>query len=258
MKYILYIIAVGCILFGGCEKDLETYEGGSGIYFNNNEMLTDTIAVAWGMKPSSEKTQTLTLQVDVYGYVASYDRSFSIEIVSAEDDTLRAEEGVDYASFPLEYVIPANEASTEIDVPLLRRENLTEKPRRFTIKLLENDELRFIYSRQTMVDSVTYRPLDYQRVIIMSEDFPRPGWWSRDGQSRFGDFSQKKAALICDVMGIDRETWLGSVGFGNFTQGYLSYVGQAMYRYLEEQKALGNVILDEDGEPMEMGPDSVN
>ena len=255
MKYMLFIIVVGSILLNGCEKDLDTYEGGCGIYFNNNEMLSDTVGVAWGMLPGTQKTQTLTLQVDLYGTVAPYDRSFSIEVVSAEDDTLRAEEGVDYDAFPLEYVIPANEASTEINVPLLRRENLSEKPRRFTIKLIENEELRFLYSRQMMVDSVTYRPLDFQRVIVMTEDFPQPGWWSREGQSRFGDFSQKKASLICDVMGIDRETWLGPVGFDNFTQGYLSYVGKAMHQYLQAQDP---PILDEDDDPMEMGPDSIN
>ena len=194
MKYMLFIIVVGSILLNGCEKDLDTYEGGCGIYFNNNEMLSDTVGVAWGMLPGTQKTQTLTLQVDLYGTVAPYDRSFSIEVVSAEDDTLRAEEGVDYGAFPLEYVIPANEASTEINVPLLRRENLSEKPRRFTIKLIENEELRFLYSRQMMVDSVTYRPLDFQRVIVMTEDFPQPGWWSREGQSRFGDFSQKNCS----------------------------------------------------------------
>lgn len=251
----LFVIAIGVFLLGGCEKDLDTYEGGSGIYFNNEEMLTDTIGVAWGMLPGTETSQILTLQVDLYGSVATYDRMFSIVVESAVDDTLRAEEGIDYDVFPLEYVIPAYEASTEINVPLKRRENLSEKPRRFTVRLVENSELQFLYSRQFMVDSVTYRPLDYQRVIMMTEDFPQPGWWSRYGESRFGEFSQKKASLICDVMGIDRETWLGPVGYDNFTQGYLSYVGKAMHQYLQKQDP---PILDEDGEPMEMGPDSVN
>ena len=79
MKYMLFIIVVGSILLNGCEKDLDTYEGGCGIYFNNNEMLSDTVGVAWGMLPGTQKTQTLTLQVDLYGTVAPYDRSFSIE-----------------------------------------------------------------------------------------------------------------------------------------------------------------------------------
>lgn len=254
MKYILLtILLLGGFLFGGCEKDLDTYSGGSGIYFNNNEMLNDTISVAWGMKPSDERSQRLTLQVDLYGNVVSYDRKFSIEIVSSEDDTLRAEEGVDYETLPLEYVIPANKASVEIGISLKRRENLSEKPRRFTVKLVENEELQFLYSRQVMVDSVNYRYLDFQRVIYMTEDFPQPSWWNREGQSRFGDFSQKKASLICDVMNIDREVWLGPVGFGDFTQGYLSYVGKAMHQYLQK-----NPTLDEDGEWMEMGPDSIN
>lgn len=251
MKY-LYIVLVGMLVWA-CEKDLDTYEGGSGIYFDTDEILTDTLVVSWGMKDESVKTQNLTLNVLLYGKVVDYDRKFSIEVVSETSDTSQALENVDYAPFPLEYVIPANEASAEIIVPLKRRDDLEDRPRRFTVRLIENSELQFLYSRQTSVDSVTTRYVDYQRVIYMDEVFPMPGWWSREGQSRFGDWSQTKASLICDVMGIDREVWLGSVGFGNFTQGYLSYVGKAMYRYLQE-----NPTLDEDGELMEMGPDSVN
>lgn len=251
MKY-LYIILLG-LFISACEKDLDTYEGGSGIYFDTSETLTDTITVSWGMKDGSVTTQTLTLDVLLYGKVVDYDRKFSIEVVSEATDSLQAQEGTDYDSFPLEYVIPANEASAEVAVPLKRRDDLGEKPRRFTVKLIENAELQFLYTRQASVDSVTSRNIDFQRVIYMDEIFPQPGWWARVGQSRFGDWSQTKASLICDVMGIDRETWLGSVGFGNFTQGYLSYVGKAMHRYLQEHPTL-----DEDGEWMEMGPDSIN
>lgn len=68
----------------------------------------------------------------------------------------------------------------------------------------------------------------------MNENFPRPGWWTREGQKRFGDWSQTKAGLICDVMNIDREVWLGVLGEGTFTQGYLSYVGKYMYRWLRK------------------------
>ena len=90
-------------------------------------------------------------------------------------------------------------------------------------------------------------------MIYMNERFPRPGWWSSEGQSRFGDWSQTKAALICDEMGIDREVWLGILGEGTFTQGYLSYVGKYMHRWLQE-----NPTKDEDGKLMVMGPDSQN
>ncbi len=249
--FLASIICLVGLLGGGCEKDLLVYDGGSGIYFDNNEMLHDTISVSWGMKPGDVRKQILPLNVELYGAVKPYDRKFSIEVIADSQDTLKAEEGVDYESFPTEYVMKAGEARTVINVPLLRRENLAEKPRRFVVKLIENDELQFLYGRLTAVDSVNYRELDYQRVIIMDEDFPRPTWWTRYGESRFGEFSQKKASLICDVMAIDREEWMEMKG--RVTAGYLSYVGKYMHQYLQEQEP---PILDENGEPMEMGPDS--
>lgn len=249
--YLACVICLCGLILGSCEKDLLVYNGGSGIYFDNNEILHDTISISWGMKPGDVKEQTLTLNVELYGTVKPYDRKFSIEVIADANDTLRAEEGVDYKSFPTEYVMKAGAAEASIDVPLLRREDLSEKPRRFTIRLIENDELQFLYGRLTAVDSVNYRELDYQRVIIMDEDFPRPDWWYRYGESRFGEFSQTKASLICDVMGIDREEWMKMQG--RVTAGYLSYVGKYMHQYLQNQE---EPILDEDGEPMEMGPDS--
>ena len=172
-------------------------------------------------------------------------------MISDQTDTLAAEEGVDFEPFDKEYTIPANGAYADINIVLKRRETLKQRSRRFTVKLNETPELHFMYTRRSRIDSLTSLDVDYQRVVFMNENFPRPGWWTREGQKRFGDWSQTKAGLICDVMNIDREVWLGVLGEGTFTQGYLSYVGKYMYRWLQE-----NPTKDEDGEWMEMGPDS--
>lgn len=252
MKQISFILLFFTAFLFACEKDLDSYEGGSGIFFNTEKLMNDTVRISWGMKPGDVNTQDLTLRVLLFGKVTNYDRKFTIDVIADDADTLKAEEGIDYEPFKTEYVIPANGAYADIKIGLKRREDLGKRSRRFTIRLNETPELNFMYSRQGVLDSVTYRDIDYQRVVYMDETFPQPIWWSRVGQSRFGNWSQKKAALICDVMEIDREVWLYTmVGTGTFTQGYLSYCGKYMHKYLQDHP-----MKDEDDEWMVMGPDS--
>ena len=240
MKNLLFLllILVGCV---SCEKEIDTYEGGSGIYFADGGLFSDTLRVAWGLKNS------IQLKVCLYGNTADYDRKFNIEIYS-DTDTLSAIEGVDFKAFDTEYVIPANQAEAFIDIDLLRTEDLVKHPKRFVVKLIENPELQFIYTREVAVqiDSVNFkmRDIDYQRVIVMNENFPMPAWWNLYGTKYFGVWSQKKSSLICDVMGIDREDFVGT----KLTEGYLKFVGKYMHRWLQD-----NPHTDEDGKPMEMG-----
>ena len=250
----IYMLLISAIFICACEQELDVYEGKSGIYFSTENILLDTISVSWGMKPSEIKTQNIKLRVVLFGEVANHDRTFTIDVVASDMDTMKAEEGIDYESFVKEYTIPAKEAYTDISINLKRRDGLEERKRRFTVVLNESPELGFLYSRQGQEDSVKMRDIDYQRVIVMDEYFPQPRWWYLHGESRFGKWSQKKAALICDVMGIDREEWLDAViGDGKFTHGYMTYVGKYMHRWLQE-----NPTEDEDGKPMEMGPASKN
>lgn len=244
----LLFIFVACM---ACNKDLDTYEGDSGIYFDTKEMFLDTLTVHWGLKNSEVTEQKIELRVRLFGKTVDYDRKFQIDVIS-ENDEFEAMEGTDYLSFPTEYVIQAGEADAYITIDLKRRDDLEVQPRRFTVQLIETPELRFLYTREQAVrssegKSIGTRPLDYQRVIYMDESFPMPGWWWLYGEEIFGVWSHRKAALICDVMDIDREEWMKSDGTG-LAEGYLKYVGKYMHRWLQE-----NPQTEANGEPMEMG-----
>lgn len=250
----------------GCEESLDTYEGESGIYFDtkaddNSVMLTDTVTVHWGLKNADITSQTVKLRVKLFGNTASVDRKFSILVETDPGDTYAAEAGIDYIEPPLEYTMKAGEAETVIEVEVLRRHNLQDNPRRLRISLVETPELKFLFSRAVgyvnEAGETLSRPLDLQRVIYMDESFPIPGWWYYCGDAYFGDWSMTKSALICEVMGIDREDWVDTNALVNsLSQGYLKFCGRYMQKWLEEQAAQGNTILDEDGSPMVMGPDS--
>lgn len=242
----------------GCEESLDTYSGENGIYFDirydGGEMLSDTIEVHWGLKNSNVTSQKLTLTVKLFGNTAPVDRKFKIAVGADEGDEKAAEEGVDYITPPLECVIPAGMAEAPIEIELLRRHNLKSNPRRVKICLVESDELKFLYSRAVGVTDeegkVSVRPLDFQRVLYMDETFPIPSWWEIRGEPYFGDWSMTKAALICDVMNIDREAWVAP---GELSSGYLKFCGSFMHRWLQE-----NPQIDEDGSQMVMGPESIN
>ena len=253
MKIYIFIIGI-LFLLCGCEKEIDSFEGESGIYFEVKNILLDTIEVPWGLKPTELKSQTIKLRVLLFGDVKDYDRKFSVEVKDADGDTLAAVAGKDYKEFSKEYVIPAFKAYTDISIELLRDKVLQEEPRRFTVVLQEGEELGFPYTRVHVGEDSVVRRLDLQRVIKMTENFPRPSWWGTYGQKYFGDWSMTKAITICDEMEIDREVWLTVPNTDEkFTSGYLKYCGVYMHRWLQKQDP---PVLDWNDEPMEMGEES--
>ena len=286
-QILAFVLAGGVTSLVSCQKELDTYGGESGMYFDTTykgaETMSDTLEISWGMKNSSVTSQEITLVVKLFGHTADYDRAFEIVIEEAptyvslykpEDEntgddidskdegeegdeitvvpTLNAVSGVDYISPTTKFVIPAGEATASIPVTLLRRDDLHIAKRSFKVRLIENNELKFLYSRglaeYDAEGEIKTRPMDYQRVIRMDESFPIPAWWYVRGEPYFGDFSQTKAALICDVMNIDRERWMND----ELMPGYLRFCGNYMYQYLLE-----NPHYEDDGTLMEMGPESI-
>ncbi len=262
MKHVIYIAFAFFMALGACKnEEIDAYQGNNGIYFEIKGVVYDTVFVSWGLKSSEIKEMNLTLNVCLFGNVVPYDRKFLVDVISDVDDEYRAEEGVDYKSFSNECVMPANQAKAKIDITLLRRDDLMDQDRRFTVRLRESDELKFLYYREVPLDSAEWignqrtRALDIQRVIYMNERFRMPIWWDIYGGSNIlGKYSAKKMILICDVMNLKREDFITQSAQDNkVTIGYLKFVGKYMHRWLQE-----NPTEDEDGELMEMGPASRN
>lgn len=251
MKNIIYISLV-CFLLLGCNKnELITYQEGSGLFFDNRAILLDTVEVPWGLKNSEIKEQAIRFEVKLFGAVKDYDRPFKIKIEENVSDPNRAEVNVDYKPFPLTYIMPKGQASAFIDITLLRNSELLTTSKNLSIVLEETDELKFLYSRKFTDSEKVTRLLDTKRVIKMNENFPQPRWWSIYGTGYFGKWSAKKSILICDLMNIDREKWVGNVlAEEDFNEGILKFAGVFVHRWLMQQNP---VILDEDNKPMEMG-----
>lgn len=251
MKRLFYIL-IGFALISCDKNELLTYEEGSGIYFDNSQIQRDTVPVSWGLKNTEVQEQAIRLEVRLIGQVRDYDRPFNINVIEEPGDPRAARPGTDYKPFPLEYTIPAGQASAIIDIDVLRSPDLVEGQRNLTIRLEESDELKFMYSRKLTDTLQNTHWLDIQRVLKITENFPQPNWWLIYGQKYFGDWSATKSILICDMMGIDRETWVGQVhATPEFSEGRLRFAGVYIHRWLQQQNP---PVLDEDDSPMEMGP----
>lgn len=253
MRYIS--IALIGLLMSSCDKnELQKYEEGSGIYFDNQSIMMDTIGVSWGLKNTDVIEQKIKMEVHLFGKVVDYDRPFNITIKQTAGDTTQAKVNEHYRTFPTSYIIPAGKSKAVIEIDLLRSESLKYGSKTLTIGLEESDELRFLYSRKVTDSTNVTRLLDAQRVLKMNENFPIPRWWYIHGTRYFGNWSMKKSILICDLMDISRERWVGDVlSDEDFNEGILKYAGVYVHRWLATQNP---VILDEDGKPMEMGRDS--
>lgn len=241
-----------CFCIGACKEDIDLFEGRSSIYFPNDGY--DTLWIPWGMMNTDRKTMDLRLEVKLFGAVTDYARKFNIQVISDVTDSLHAVEGVDYAPFPLEYEMPPLSGSAFIDIQLLRTDTLKKQARRFTVKLLSNDDFAFEYMNYVMLADSTYMMTSDHYVIYMDETFPEPWWWYRIGKPLFGKWSVKKGILICDVANIDRERFQGDLDGknGNMTESFLKFVGRKVHLWL-----LQHPTPDEDGEPMVMGESSI-
>ena len=251
MRQWIFFILIGWSLCA-CKQDIDLYEQGSSIYFDDD--FAGFYDVSWSTLDSDIKKMEISLKVNLSGMVKDYPRKFNIRVISNETDSLHSVAGVDYTPLPLEYEMPAMANHMYIDVELLRTDTLLKQARRFTIRLVPNDELGFDFLQYEELNDGSLVSVNDYCVIYMDEEFPRPWWWSGVGEPIFGEWSIKKGILICDVGNIDRKLFQGEIDSGgeNLTSAFLRFVGRKVHLWLLE-----NPTLDEEDEPMVMGEDSI-
>ena len=137
MRQWIFFILIGWLLCA-CKQDIDLYELGSSIYFDDNN--AGFYDVSWSTFDSDVKKMKISLKVNLSGMVKDYPRKFNIRVISSETDSLHSVAGVDYTPLPLEYEMPAKANHMYIDVELLRTDTLLKQARRFTIRLVPNED----------------------------------------------------------------------------------------------------------------------
>lgn len=244
----LCLLALG--LFSSCKKEtLTTYNTEDNIYFKytvtNN--FIDTANFSFGYSPLTTQDSLFKIPVFVTGSLSDHDRVYNIGVVA---DSTTAIEGTNYV-LPSPAIVRAGMLVDTLTIKFIRAANLQQGARTLKIRLEPSEELKTDVT--SFATNVTGE-LNILNFRFNITDNIGPGnYWTGIFQAYFGNFSVKKVRLINSVAGmpLDYYTtgWLTDLNLNARATTWAIFVT----RYLSDQKAAGNTILDEDGTEMMMG-----
>lgn len=222
--------------FTACQDEVDTYEGGSGIYLAITSQTAGLLVISFGDYHRDTLSLTFDFRVDVIGNIENYDRPFVFKAI--ENDTLPARENTDYEILDKNPVIKAGDAFTNVRVKFIRTLELSQNVEKIVrFELEENEYFTFLRPKHYKTSAVGIN-------IKLNEEIYDPWWWDYYGVDRFGTYSKTKSLLICDKMGIPRSDWTEFTG-DKMNESYLTFACIYMHRWLEEEKKNGSPVYDE-------------
>lgn len=267
MKKILKYVAILTVVFTiGCQNEYITYtKDESGIYFKELDMSsTTTTVISFGLISSEFPSKEVDMVVTLVGQVKDYDREFIFVPVELEKDEIvkdpdglekdrykpalakRPDGSSDYKIISEKIIFPAGTNEAKVKVALYRTNLATEGvTRKIYFELRENENFKLLYP--TNPSDVRTTSMSF----LINEKIYTPWWWDAEddyGVPMFGTYSKNKSLMIADMNHIDRNLWtdcnsleeLGGIG-------RLRFLAMTFQTYLNEQKAAGNIIYEEDG-----------
>jgi hypothetical protein len=244
MKY--FWILLTTILFS-CTKDLKTFDGQSSIYFVNATLSSpsDRSDISFALGKPSLTDSLIRLQVRIIGESTSDDREYKLVIA----DTSTAIAGEDFELLNDRFVIKAGEVSDYIQLKLKRTAAMQDTSLSIGLELHPNEYFMTMMENR-VTNSFTGATLSFtSHTVYVNDVLKKPARWI---DAYFGTFSRKKLALICELFNVTPEYLDKFVGVAELT-----FFGKFTQRYLNDKKAMGETIYEEDGvTEMVMGPNS--
>lgn len=239
------------LLLSSCKKDgLQLYAGPSNVYFatafgsynsfgGSFTPGSDSLDVNFGWASLTKMDSIASIVVTISGKPASTDRAYKIKI----DTGTTAQEGIHYDLIDGAGIIRAGKVLDTFKVKIKRTAELQQKIVLLNLTLESNENFATDFKAQ-VINGKSYGLLRYR--VKISDMLTRPPQWSA---SYWGTFTKKKFYLCVEVLDIP------------FTY-FFSYPGQAidqynyvrMARYLNDEKAAGRTVYEDDGTEMKMGP----
>lgn len=249
MKRLLYLsillVAVACK-----REPLTVYDVNDNIYFGNPASIgyyVDSLVFTFAYSDASVKDTILSLPLSVTGPPAEKDRQYKLVVDPASTVAL----GTHYELPDL--VIRAGRVRDTLRVRLKRAPDLTSTVKKLILRLQPNENFntKVLYRIQRNINIDTADVLKF--TISVSDILSAGPYWDINYARYFGKFSLKKVRLIHDMLGMPLDFW--SYEYPSPQQRSAAvYYASVTGRYLSDEAALGNIILDEDGTPMKMGP----
>lgn len=251
MKNIFYLslacLAATCLF--SCEKELHKYEGKPTIYFNetarrlnyDSEVLKDSTVVSFSLAKGTTVDSLVHMVVAIIGNAADHDRPYRI----VPNTSSTAIEGKHYEIISKDFSIKKNQLRDTIWLSFKRTPDMKDKDFVLSFDLLENEHFS-VDMEYKITNKTTGQKLNFiQYRWFINDIIKKPARWL---DVYLGTFSRTKLNLMVEVLNVDPQYLDTSVSIAE-----VSAYGKFMQRYLNEQKAAGNLILDEDGQPMNMG-----
>lgn len=244
VKYTLFILIIGTL--AGCTKDLKTFNEKPVVYFqaavearDATGQLFDSTVVTFAYASASLKDSVVTVGIKVTGAPAAEDRPFALKVL--DSSTAVAGKHYDIVS-PM--VIPAGKVTTQLQIKFHRQPEMLTTPFQVYLALTANEH----FGTDLLVKNLSGGKFVFTTWHRVKADdiLARPMYWL---DTYLGTFSRKKLYLMSEILEIPINKLNTSV-----TVAEVNFYGKFMQRYLNEQKANGNTIKEDDGADMLMGP----
>lgn len=244
MKYTLFILIIGTL--AGCAKDLKTFNERPVVYFqnaveakDNTGQLYDSTVITFAYAAASLKDSLVTVAIKVTGAPAAEDRPFILKVL--DSSTAVAGKHYDIVS-PM--VIPAGKVTAQLQIKFHRQPEMLMQPFQIYLALAANEH----FGTDLLVKNLGGGKFVYTTWHRVKADdvLARPMYWL---DTYLGTFSRKKLYLMSEILEIPINKLNTSASVAE-----VNFYGKFMQRYLNEQKSNGNIIKEDDGSDMVMGP----
>jgi hypothetical protein len=266
MKHAFYTFLAGGLLLmaGSCKKEaLMKYKADDNVYFNylvgvdpangNLGYYIDSLDLTFSFSDASVNDSMLNIPVAVTGEARDQDRRFNLVI----DPSSTAKAGVNY-ELPDAFLLRAGKIEDTIRIKVNRTPDLKTSTLTLLLTLQENDQFRtqfqFRPKQGNSQTNITYQDTILTTIfkVRMADMLAAGPWWDSYYIYHFGTFSEKKVRLMNQVAGMPLSLWSKYAETAQ-ERSEVAYYGGFMARYLSDQAAAGNTILEDDGiTPMKM------
>lgn len=246
-KFIFSLCAITVILLSpSCEKPLETYSGKPSIYFNEAAKavtainpLKDSTIVSFSLAKSRDSI--INMVIATTGELSTQERPYKLMV----NPNSTAIAGTHYEILTETFSIKKNKALDTVQIKIFRTVDMQSQTFLLSFDLHDNDQFTTMMTDKFVTTTgITHSYVNYR--WFLNDIVKKPARWL---DAYLGTFSRKKLFLMVDVLGVDPVRLDNAVAIAE-----LDAYGKFMQRYLNEQRAAGNNILEDDDSVMIMGP----
>lgn len=245
----MFVICLGFVLAACSNDTIDTYQGNDnvyytwsveGLYVNRLYVYPDSLGFTFAYKEAAVTDSIFKLPVTVQGQVLDRDRTLKVSV----NPQSTAKEGVHF-DLPESIKFGANLTTDSIPITFHRTPEMKSETFTLVLDLEENEDFR-IEMKDKLEDEFTGEMRSYTSFKLSVNDIlKQPTFWH---EGFLGVFTKKKLFLISELLGIPTDHYNNIVPYSD-----LQFHAQFMKRYLNDKKAAGETVYEDDGTEMTMG-----